>query len=397
LKQAREFNTPVVLVQINYRLGAFGTAVSPELTAELNGGSKTHPVGNYALIDQRNALEWANQHIQDFGGDPSNITVFGVSAGSASIHTHLMAGESHQLFDRAIMMSGAAPAIGPLPLAFYESEWEALCQNASVDTQSAASALAELRRLSPRDLIRHYSKNATAPVADGKLIPDGWRFEDEVPRGRCQKIIMGDTNVEGLIFDGMLQRHVTQQYFHERAQAGLSPALRAEVYDAFGFTSEPQAPEDFRRAFRLLIGNVNFNFPNVGIAEQACTPGSVWKDDLYLYHFEATSNYEGPTFGLSYHGFCALMLYLNELEHASEDTQRVSLETARLWTAFAHGQRPWEAYSEKQRFLRLGPDTASLQSFETDTTRVYKFLGLLREHFTEVEAFMRDVMGKENP
>lgn len=58
-------------------------------------------------MDQRNALEWVRDHIRDFGGDPSNVTAFGISAGSASVHYHILTGAP--LFDRAIMMSGSAP------------------------------------------------------------------------------------------------------------------------------------------------------------------------------------------------------------------------------------------------------------------------------------------------
>ncbi|KXL49577.1 hypothetical protein M433DRAFT_546973, partial [Acidomyces richmondensis BFW] len=66
-------------------------------------------IGNYGFVDQINALKWVQQHIEDFGGDPKNVTAFGISAGSASVHYHILTESS--IFDRAICMSGSAPTL----------------------------------------------------------------------------------------------------------------------------------------------------------------------------------------------------------------------------------------------------------------------------------------------
>jgi para-nitrobenzyl esterase len=76
----------VVLVTINYRLGVFGFFSHPELTKE----SEHHASGNYGFLDQIAALKWVQKNIAAFGGDPKRVTVFGDSAGSASI-SNLMA------------------------------------------------------------------------------------------------------------------------------------------------------------------------------------------------------------------------------------------------------------------------------------------------------------------
>ncbi|KAH8647819.1 Alpha/Beta hydrolase protein [Xylariales sp. PMI_506] len=393
LRKAREFGTPVILVQINYRLGVFGNAVSAGLAQELGGGSLTHPVGNFGLVDQRNALEWINTHIGDFGGDPGNITAFGVSAGSMSVHMHILAGESHQLFDRAILMSGAGPVLSPLPAALYEKEWESLCAKAGVEPLDAAQRLEKLRNVSPEDMLRYATKAALAPVADGKLLHMGsWQFKDEPLRGRCKDIILGDTAVEAVIFDGMLKR-TPQDKFHQLAQALLSPEVLTELYAGFGFTTQPQSEEDFRTAFRLLLGNTLFNYSNVGIAEASRT-SPTWADHVYLYHYDEPSPFDGPTQGLAYHGLCALMMHLNELENSPKPTQDVALEGARIWTKFAHGGQPWEPYSKEGRFQRFGPNgLVSLQSFATDTARGYKFHGVLEKHLLEVGKFVMAIMG----
>jgi para-nitrobenzyl esterase len=99
----------VVLVTINYRLGAFGFLAHPELSAE----SPNNSSGNYGVLDQIAALTWVRDNIARFGGDPGNVTIFGESAGARSVAyltaTPLAAG----LFHRAIAESGGS--FTPMP------------------------------------------------------------------------------------------------------------------------------------------------------------------------------------------------------------------------------------------------------------------------------------------
>lgn len=62
--------------------------------------------GNMGLKDQNLALKWVRYNIQSFGGDPNNITIFGESAGSASVHAHILSPASKGLFHKAILQSG---------------------------------------------------------------------------------------------------------------------------------------------------------------------------------------------------------------------------------------------------------------------------------------------------
>ena len=93
----------VVVVAINYRLGALGF-----LDLESIGGPEWAGSANLGLTDQRSALEWVRDHIAAFGGDPSNVTLFGESAGAMSVSAHLAMPSSSGLFHRAIAQSGAA-------------------------------------------------------------------------------------------------------------------------------------------------------------------------------------------------------------------------------------------------------------------------------------------------
>ncbi|MGN7201984.1 carboxylesterase/lipase family protein [Arthrobacter sp. SAFR-044] len=91
----------VVLVSINYRLGALGFLHLADLL-----GQGYEDSSNLALLDQLEALRWVRRNIAAFGGDPDNVTVFGESAGAAAIGTLLGMPASEGLFRRAIMQSG---------------------------------------------------------------------------------------------------------------------------------------------------------------------------------------------------------------------------------------------------------------------------------------------------
>ena len=99
---AREQN--VVVVTVNYRLGALGFLATPGL--EENGS-----VGNYGLLGQQLALKWVRQNVAAFGGDAANVTAFGESAGGMSICQQLLMPGSQGLFDKAIIQSGPCTAL----------------------------------------------------------------------------------------------------------------------------------------------------------------------------------------------------------------------------------------------------------------------------------------------
>jgi len=97
----------IILITINYRLGVFGFLAHPALTAE----SPNHSSGNYGLMDQIMALKWIQKNIRLFGGNPDNVTLFGHSAGGASIIALMASPLTEGLFHRAIVQScGYAPS-----------------------------------------------------------------------------------------------------------------------------------------------------------------------------------------------------------------------------------------------------------------------------------------------
>jgi para-nitrobenzyl esterase len=92
----------VILVQVTYRLGVIGFFSHPLLSAESPHGVS----GNYGLLDQVAALKWIHNNIEQFGGDPDNITIFGQSAGAGSVQSLCASPLSKNLISHAISMSG---------------------------------------------------------------------------------------------------------------------------------------------------------------------------------------------------------------------------------------------------------------------------------------------------
>lgn len=91
----------IVVVSVNYRLGAFGFLTHPEITAEA-----PEAPANFGNLDQQAGLKWVVRNIQAFGGDPKNITIGGQSAGGGSVMSHLTSKQSIGLYQKAIVHSG---------------------------------------------------------------------------------------------------------------------------------------------------------------------------------------------------------------------------------------------------------------------------------------------------
>jgi para-nitrobenzyl esterase len=168
----------IVLVSFNYRLGNFGFFAHPALSAEQRGAA----LGNYAFMDQIAALQWVQRNSGAFGGDPANVTVFGESAGGASVHVLLTSPLARGLFRKAIIESaGGRPGVRVLaPLSggaeAAEAIGVALARRFGVKGQGP-EALARLRAVPAGELVSGLNmatagRDATyvgGPILDGKL------------------------------------------------------------------------------------------------------------------------------------------------------------------------------------------------------------------------------------
>ncbi len=122
----------VVVVTINYRLG-FPGFLDLSAYGDDYRGSASNGIGDQIL-----ALQWVQENISDYGGDPRNVTIFGESAGAASVNCLLAAPTADGLYHKAIAHSGSTVATPPIPIAAQ------LAEHLGVDADSLLHRLASL-------------------------------------------------------------------------------------------------------------------------------------------------------------------------------------------------------------------------------------------------------------
>jgi para-nitrobenzyl esterase len=154
----------VVVVTINYRLGALGFLAHPALTGE----SPDHISGNYATEDQQAALKWVRRNIRAFGGNPEKVTVFGESAGGLNTFTNLVSPTAAGLFHRAIVESGAYAQTQPT-LAQAQAAGTAFATAAGCNQPNPADVLTCLRALTVSKILST-TFNLSSPNVDGKVL-----------------------------------------------------------------------------------------------------------------------------------------------------------------------------------------------------------------------------------
>jgi len=153
----------VVVVTLNYRLGALGFLALPALSGE----SPDHISGNYGIEDSQAALKWVRRNIRAFGGNPENVTMFGESAGGLSTFTNLVSPTAKGLFHRAIVESGAYQQT-QRTLAQAEAAGTAFANAAGCNQPNPADQLTCLRALSVSAILK--IPFSPAPIIDGKIL-----------------------------------------------------------------------------------------------------------------------------------------------------------------------------------------------------------------------------------
>ncbi len=158
----------VIFVSFNYRLGVLGYLAHPQLSAESPQGVS----GNYGLLDQIQALSWVKHNIEAFGGDPSNVTIAGESAGGLSVMYLMASPYARGLFSKAIAESAymiSTPELKENKFGETASE----LAGKRLATTLAASGIADMRAMDAETLTNsavaaHFSPFGTI---DGKLLP----------------------------------------------------------------------------------------------------------------------------------------------------------------------------------------------------------------------------------
>ncbi|WP_417320165.1 carboxylesterase/lipase family protein [Emcibacter sp.] len=161
----------VVLVSINYRLGALGWLAHPDLSAESPNGAS----GNYGLLDQIQALRWVKDNIAAFGGDPENVTIMGESAGALSVTYLLASPPARGLFHKAIIQSTNTRATPELKREVYGMQ-SAEQTGEAIASALKAESLEALRALDARDVTIRAMYAGYRP--EGTI--DGWSLTEQL-------------------------------------------------------------------------------------------------------------------------------------------------------------------------------------------------------------------------
>jgi para-nitrobenzyl esterase len=307
-----------VVVTINYRLGLLGFFAHPELTRE----SPLASSGNYAMLDMIEALRWVRTNIDRFGGDPSNVTIAGQSAGAAAVSHLVLSPLAAGLFHRAVIESG--PVIGIPMSTLADAEKAGVAAAAKLN----ANDIAKLRAMPADDLAKAASMPIALPNLDGKVIvsdPEQLdaRVTTKVP------VIAGYTRDEVIAATAPKTMAAFEQEVRKRFRA-LSDrvlALYPHASDAEAAQSGVQLARD-RYISALLLW-----------AEKRTAQGQ----PVYAYLFEQTFPGSDSALYGAFHSaevpYVFGALNLPEVKFTPVD-QRISQEMQDRWLAFMRTGNP---------------------------------------------------------
>ncbi len=361
----------VVVVTINYRLGAFGFLHLQELCGEALPSS-----GNAGIRDQIAALEWVRDNIAAFGGDPHKVTIFGESAGSISVATLLGTPRAQGLFHGAILQSGSANFVASRARASRVAE--ALLHELNIppaEAHTLASVPADRILAAQQQVFLGQQSRGRplpfVPVVDGDVLP---RHPFDAVRDGLSKhvpMLIG-TNLEEMKLFGLMDPQV-----RSLDEAGLVKRCERNISgcDATGVTHGRRAVETYRqvRAARgastepaelwfAIESDRSFRYPALRLAElqQAQQP------QTYAYLFTWPSplmdgilgschaldlpfvfgTFNDPMLGSFVGGGAAVGVLAERIQDA--------------WIAFAHTGSPghaglgdWPAYDPERRATML--------------------------------------------
>ncbi len=358
----------VVVVTINYRLGAFGFLDADGVFGRDNGIAP-----NVGLLDQIAALEWVRDHIEAFGGDPERVTIFGESAGGMSVGTLLGTPRAQGLFHRAILQSGAAHNVSTPQKA------EAVAR-AFVDELGPHGASPEALRAAPLPILLAAQQRVTVrmgvtlgilpwqPTLDGRLL-ETMPF-DAIAGGAIRPVptIIGTNRDEWRLFlmGDPRARSLDEEGLERRVRRTLSAAFEEdEALVASAMTRYGPALGTPLQRWCAFQSDRVFNAPAALLGE-ACAAAGV---PTYGYRFDwapwLLGTYTGSfhaleipfVFGTLRGGFLRVVLgSSSEARSLSRRMQDAWLSFAREGTPQARGLPAWTISSAgAPRSMILGP------------------------------------------
>ncbi|MFG1930178.1 carboxylesterase/lipase family protein [Mycobacterium sp. NPDC048908] len=263
----------MIVVTVNYRLGAMGFLAHPALGA-------AGDVGNYGLADQQAALRWVRDNVADFGGDPEKVTLSGESAGGMSVCDHLVAPDSAGLFRAAIIQSAPCQAQLALPAA-EQASIDYAAQLGCGDMQLAAQCLRALPAGKLREPVWYYRIGADAlsgPVIGTSRLPIDPMAALAEGRAARVPVLIGSNRDEFTLF-------VALQYLRKgEYSAGQYPQLLGETFGAAAAAVEARYPlqryNSVPLAYSAAVTDGVFACPTARMSDALARTGSV-----YAYEF----------------------------------------------------------------------------------------------------------------
>jgi para-nitrobenzyl esterase len=351
----------VVVVTVQYRLGALGFLALPGLSTESEQGVS----GNYGLLDQIAALKWMQRNIRNFGGDPTRIMIFGESAGAVDTCMLMTSPLAAGLFSRALMQSGGCAA---RPLAQRLTEGQDFVRAAGCG--DAADPVTCLRQLDAEALVKAVDTRPVTPTGmvtqtfgpnvDGHVLPESPM--NALRSGHYNQVpfVIGANADETAAF-GIPP--LTEQQYRETVIGILGPALGEQVLAQYP-VSEYGTP---RLALIAMTTDAQFVCPCRTIARAAASQ----REPVFRYFFtHRLSRLPGSALG-AFHGLELFFVFqrLGVVQTYEPTNSDLALEAAMLgyWARFAATGNPngngavnWPRYDPaSDLYLDLGtPITA---------------------------------------
>ncbi|XP_048379648.2 uncharacterized protein LOC125448388 isoform X2 [Stegostoma tigrinum] len=339
----------VVVVEFNYRLGPFGFLSTLDVNAP----------GNLGFLDMTKALQWIQHNIQNFGGDPSSITLFGYGAGGLAVSYLLLSPLSRGLFHRAISSSGNAlvPDFIGKPGSFdplVASQQLAKALDCPTDNNMKMVECLQTKPMesffdAPMSKSKHGPK--FLPVVDGIFLQE--LPQESLLKGNYMKVpyIIGLTNDEagvqlvnllgkddGITTETYLKLVSDYAYSHFR----YNPSQISDVisYSYRDFTC-PDDPGSLRNGFRDLVQDHKWLTPSYQLADQHSSRAETF---LYIYSHTSSFSKNPPWVGASHLDDLPYLLgdpvAKNSTHQYNEAEKQLSFSLMAYWTNFAHSGNP---------------------------------------------------------
>ncbi len=327
----------VVVVSIAYRLGIFGFFSHPEL----RGGAAP---SNFGLLDQLAALRWVQQNIDQFGGDPHNVTVFGESAGAADIGYLITSPLARGLFQRVISQSGGYLMQSDAPVA--DAEKSGLTLASALPGHPTLDAM---RRLPSATIFAAaksaLTKDKLGPVIDGVSLTQS-------PAAYFRQ--------HGIAYDLLIGSNANEWYMYvDDNPAGLADALQKLPASVRGPLAARAAQEpDVRRGHDKVTALAQMACPTYLMGASAAHAGK----RAWVYRFARIRPGAGDRL-LAYHGAEIPYVFDTHDHWLSGDAVETDLTNAMVtyWSNFARTGNPnsaglpdWPAFdSARPKVLEL--------------------------------------------